>query len=296
MIKRIVAITQPSYLSLKNSQMVIKQDDEIKEQIAVEDIGVIILEHSAILTTQPLIIACSKNNTIIVFCDEKHLPYSTILPIAEGNNLHQKILKQQLSISEPKRKNLWQQVVKQKILNQAQILKKHHKNSQKLLHLSTEVKSGDATNREAVAAKYYWTELFGKNFVRDVDLEGINQILNYGYSLIRASIARAIVAGGLHPSVGIFHHNQYNALCLADDLMEPFRPWVDDITYHFYQQNKDLKLTMDIKSKFMLLLSDEVSIDSKITPLMVGMHYFIANLKRCYIGEDKKLIFPSREE
>ena len=155
MIKRIVEVSNPSYLHLKNKQLFIEQNHEMAAQIPIEDIGVLILEHSAISITQPLIIECQKNNTAIIFCDEKHLPYSTILPISEGNNLHQKILKQQINITEPVRKNLWKQVVQQKIKNQANTLKQFDKPFMRLEKLATEVKSGDVTNCEGLAAQYY---------------------------------------------------------------------------------------------------------------------------------------------
>ena len=240
MIKRIIEISNPSSLYLKHKQLLIEQSHEQVAQIPIEDIGALILEHGAISLTQPLIIECQKNNVAIIFCDEKHLPYSTILPIADGNTLHQKILKTQINITEPIRKRLWKQIIIQKINNQAGTLKRFNKPHARLDKLAAEVKSGDSTNCEGLAAQYYWKTLFGVSFIRDQNADGINAILNYGYSIIRAMIARNICAAGLHPAIGLFHHNQYNALCLADDLMEPLRPWVDQIAYEFYQINPNI--------------------------------------------------------
>ncbi len=294
MIKRIVEVSNPSYLHLKNKQLLIDQNHKTVAQIPIEDIGALILEHSAISITQPLIIACQKNNIAIIFCDEKHLPYSTILPIAEGNNLHQKILKQQLSISEPIRKSLWKQVIQCKITEQANTLKQFNKPFARLEKIATEVKSGDSTNCEGLAAQYYWKALFSDNFVRNQNADGINAVLNYGYSIIRAMVARAIVSGGLHPSIGLFHHNQYNALCLADDLMEPFRPWVDSIAYQLYHKDNNISITQEVKTPFLNLISENVTFKRKQMPLMVSMHYVIADLKRNFTKESKKIFFPQR--
>jgi CRISPR-associated protein Cas1 len=262
------------------------------EQISIEDIGVLILENSAIVLTQPLIIECQKNTVAIIFCDEKHLPYSTILPIANGNTLHQKILKEQINITEPIRKNIWKQIIVQKVQNQANTLKKFDKNYQYLQKMQLRIKSGDSGNIESLAARYYWKELFGKDFIRDQEMEGVNACLNYGYGIIRATVARAIVTGGLHPAIGVFHHNQYNGLCLADDIMEPFRPWVDEIIYNLFLQNQDIKVSLEIKKPILNLLSCVVKYDNKNMPLMIAIHYLIAELKRNFNKESKKLIYP----
>jgi CRISPR-associated protein Cas1 len=293
MIKRIVEVANPSYLHLKHKQLLIDQDHETVAQIPIEDIGALILEHSAISLTQPLIIECQKNNVAIIFCDEKHLPYSTILPIAEGNNLHNKILKQQINISEPTRKNLWKQIIAQKINNQANTLQQFNKPFTRLTKLASEVKSGDSANCEGLAAQYYWKALFGKGFTRDQNADGINAVLNYGYSIIRAMIARSIVTAGLHPTIGLFHHNQYNALCLADDLMEPLRPWVDCIAYKLYQQDKNIKISKEIKIPFLSLVSQNVKLNKKQMPMMVSMHYLMADLKRNFTKDTLKLTYPS---
>ena len=292
MIKRIVEVSNPSYLHLKHRQLLIDQDHETVAQIPIEDIGALILESHAISITQPLIIECQKNNVAIIFCDEKHLPYSTILPIAEGNSLHQKILKTQINITEPTRKRLWKQIIIQKIDNQAGTLKKFNKPHARLRKLALEVKSGDSTNCEGLAAQYYWKALFGVDFIRDQNADGINAILNYGYSIIRAMIARNICAAGLHPAIGLFHHNQYNALCLADDLIEPLRPWVDSIAYELYQVNANININQETKTPFLNLISQSVHYQNKQMPMIVSMHYLMANLKRNLTKEVSKLTYP----
>jgi len=293
MIKRIVEVANPSYLHLKYKQLLIDQGREQVAQIPIEDIGALVLEHSAIRISQPLIIECQKNNVAIIFCDEKHLPYSTILPIAEGNNLHNKILKQQINITEPTRKNLWKQIIIQKITNQAKTLKQFDKPFNRLSKLATDVKSGDSNNCEGLAAQYYWKALFGSAFVRDQNADGINAVLNYGYSIIRAMVARNICAAGLHPTMGLFHHNQYNALCLADDLMEPLRPWVDAIAFELYQANSTVIINKEIKTPFLNLISQTVELNKKKMSMMVSMHYLMANLKRAFNKENSKLTYPA---
>jgi CRISPR-associated protein Cas1 len=292
MIKRIVEVSNPSYLHLKHKQLLIEQEHKLVAQIPIEDIGALVLEHSAIIITQPLIIECQKNNVAIIFCDEKHLPYSTILPIAEGNTLHQKILKIQINISEPIRKKLWKQIIIQKINNQANTLKQFNKPYTRLNKLATEVKSGDPTNCEGLAAQYYWKALFGVDFIRDQNADDINAILNYGYSIIRAMVARNICAAGLHPAIGLFHHNQYNALCLADDLIEPLRPWVDSIAYKMYKINPNIAINIESKTPFLNLISQAVQFENKQMPMMVSMHYLMANLKRNFTKEISKLTYP----
>ncbi len=291
MIKHIIDISEAGYIHLKHQQLVIEKQGEIAGRVAIEDLGVLILQHPAIVLTQQVIIACQKNKVVIIFCDDKHLPYSIILPISESNTLHNKILKQQLTVTEPTRKRLWKQIVQHKIKQQAKTLFVLNKETSRLERLASEVKSGDSGNCEAIAAQAYWKLLFGKNFRRNVNLEGINSLLNYGYSIIRAMIARSICGAGLHPTIGLFHQNQYNSLCLADDLMEPFRPWVDLLVYQIALENQ-CEITRENKQVLLGLLNDTVTYNSKKMPFMVSTHYLIADLKRCYKKEQKKLQFP----
>ena len=292
MIKRIIDISDKAYVHLKHQQLVIEKQSEIVGQVPIEDLGVLILQHPAIVLTQQLIVACQKNKVVIIFCDEKHLPYSVILPIGEGHTLHNKILKQQMAISEPTRKRLWQQIVQHKIKQQEQTLVMLNKESTRLNYLSTQVKTSDTGNCEAIAAQAYWKLLFGKAFKRDADLDGINSILNYGYAIIRAAVARSICGAGLHPTLGLFHTNQYNALCLADDLMEPFRPWVDYVVYKMASTNNDLTIDQQSKQVLLGLMSESVLYKKKAMPFMVALHYLMADLKRCYSNGIKTLPYP----
>lgn len=291
MIKRIIDISEAAYLHLKHQQLLIDKHGETVGQVAIEDLGVLILQDPAIVLTQQLIIACQKSKVVIVFCDEKHLPYSVILPIAESHTLHSKVLKQQVAVTEPVRKRLWQKIVQQKITEQAKTLDLLRLNSVRLKRLAQEVKTGDSGNHEAIAAQHYWGLLFGKKFKRDVELDGINSLLNYGYAIVRAMVARSICGAGLHPTLGLFHQNQYNALCLADDLMEPFRPWVDYCVYQLTQQQR-LKVNQETKQVLLSLLNETVIYEGKKMPFMIATHYLMANLKRCYFKEIKALHYP----
>ena len=292
MIKRIIDISEAAYVRLKHQQLVIEKQSEIVGQVPIEDLGVLILQHPAIVLTQQLIVACQKNKVVIVFCDEKHLPYSLILPIGEGHTLHNKILKQQMAISEPTRKRLWQKIVQHKIKEQEQTLVMLNKESTRLSFLSTQVKTGDSGNCEAIAAQAYWKLLFGKAFKRDTDLDGVNSLLNYGYAIIRAAVARSVCGAGLHPTIGLFHTNQYNALCLADDLMEPFRPWVDYVVYQMASTNSEVTINQQSKQALLGLMSEAVLYKKKTMPFMVALHYLMADLKRCYSNGIKTLPYP----
>ena len=292
MIKRIIDVSEAAYVCLKHQQLIIEKQGEVVGQVPVEDLGVLILQHPAIVLTQQLIVACQKNKVVIVFCDEKHLPYSLILPIGEGHTLHNKILKQQMAISEPTRKRLWQKIVQHKIKEQEQTLVMLNKESTRLSFLSTQVKTGDSGNCEAIAAQAYWKLLFGKAFKRDADLDGVNSLLNYGYAIIRAAVARSVCGAGLHPTIGLFHTNQYNALCLADDLMEPFRPWVDYVVYQMASTNSEVTINQQSKQALLGLMSEAVLYKKKTMPFMVALNYLMADLKRCYSDGIKTLPYP----
>ncbi|MDT8283065.1 MAG: type II CRISPR-associated endonuclease Cas1 [Gammaproteobacteria bacterium] len=294
MIKRIIDISEPAYLHLKNNQLLIDKNGETVGTIPIEDLSIVMLENPQIVITQMVIIACQKNNIALVFCDDRHLPYSVLLPVSDGNTLHNKILREQIEISKPAKKRLWQQIVIHKIQQQVATLEKAGKNTTQLQRLATKVKSGDPENIEAQAAKKYWSLLFGDEFHRNIDEPGINSLLNYGYSIIRAMIARAIVGSGLHPALGVFHKNQYNGLCLADDLMEPFRPWVDWLVFDFVMRNgnDEIGINQKTKSIFLNFPNDSVQYKEKNMPFMVACHYLLADFKKVFEDSRFKLHYP----
>jgi CRISPR-associated protein Cas1 len=292
MIKRIIDISEATYLHVQHQQLMLERNGVTIAQLPIEDLGIVILQHPAIVITQAAIISCQKNNVVLVFCDERHLPYSVLLPVSEGNTLHSKILQQQTSLSLATKKRLWQQVVKQKITEQANTLKSLNKPYKPVERLAEMVKTGDPENLEAQAAQHYWRLLFGEDFRRDPDQDGINSVLNYGYAIMRAMVARAIVGSGLHPAIGLHHHNQYNGLCLADDLIEPFRPWVDYRVYQLAEQNHALDINKQVKLALLGLLSENVQWQQQNLPLMVACHYLMAQLKRCFTDNTERLSYP----
>lgn len=294
MIKRIIDISEAAYLHLKDRQLLIDKKGSTVGRIPIEDIGAVILENPAIVLTQQVVIACQQNNVALVFCDERHLPYSTLLPISDANTLHTKILQRQIELSLPSKKRLWGQIVRHKISNQAETLKNLGLTHAPIERLASQVKSGDPDNLEAQAAQKYWPLLFGKDFRRDTDRDGINSLLNYGYAIIRALIARAIVGSGLHPALGLFHGNQYNGLCLADDLMEPFRPWVDWTVYQLAEGQAKPKVDLTAKLSLLNLLSETVLWQDQCLPLMVACHYLMADLKRAFDDSSFALHYPRR--
>ncbi len=292
MIKRIIDVSEKAYLHIKNKQLLIDRDGETVGQIPVEDLGVVILQHPAIVISQAAIIACQQQGVVIVFCDACHIPYSILLPLSDGHTLHTKIMREQIAISQPTKKRLWQQIIQQKINQQCYTLKIFNKTSTPLDRLVKQVKTGDSGNHEAQAAQKYWLLLMGGEFRRDRDAGGINALLNYGYAIVRAMVARAIVGSGLHPSIGLHHRNQYNGLCLADDLMEPFRPWVDRIVYRIVRQQKTLVINQETKTMLLQLLSQNVHWGDRTMPLMVASHYLVANLKQAFSDRKVKLDYP----
>lgn len=291
MIKRIVEISNPGYLKLKNKQLIIEQEGHVSATIAIEDIAILILNHYAIALTQPVVIECQKNNVAMIFCDEKHLPYSLVLPLADANTLHQKVLQLQIKAKKSTKAKIWQGLVREKIQNQAYTLAMFDKPHQRLLKLAKQVKLADNANAESIAAQIYWKSLFGKLFIRDRKQEGINALLNYGYSLLRSMVARSICASGLHPALSVFHKNQYNSLALADDFIEPFRPIVDAKVFELVCQNTN-ELDKNAKIELIKLTALQVKYQKRKVALMVAMSYILADFKRMLAGEIRQVHYP----
>lgn len=288
MIKRIVEISRPSYLYIKLGQLCIRQNKEVVGRVALEDLGVLLLAHPAISLSQAVLYLAVENNTVIVLCDQKYQPISLMLPLS-GHSLHARILKEQIAFSVSKQKSAWAQIIQAKIQAQAENLRRIQSDHEYLMKLVTQVKSGDPDNKEAQAAQYYWKRYMGDQFRRNPDLEDENILLNYGYAILRAAVARAIVCSGLHPSLGIFHRNLYNSFALADDLMEPLRPKVDDIVQNL---PKNTRLDAATRTIFLEMLAEPVEIKKQIFPLMVALHHYTASFKSYMTGESKKIDIP----
>ena len=299
MIKRTLYFGNPAYLSLKLEQLVVRMPDshdsmETVRTIPIEDIGILILDHKQITITQGLIEKLLDNNCALITCSSNHLPVGLMLPLY-GNTIQNERFRYQLDASIPLRKQLWQQTVQAKIANQAAVLKyatgSIHNNMQVW---ATDVRSGDSANMEARAAAYYWKTLFQDidGFVRGRDEDEPNNLLNYGYAIVRAVIARALVSSGLLPTLGIHHHNRYNAYCLADDIMEPYRPYVDKTVFDICRKGGPLRLTTELKRELLSIPTTDVFINDKRSPLMVAATTTTASLVKCFTGEMRKISYP----
>lgn len=304
MIKRTLYFGNPAYLSLKMKQMVVRiphkddgdlpSEEDMVRTVPIEDLGVIILDNKQITITQGLIDALLENNCALITCDSKRMPVGLMLPLA-GNTIQNERFRSQLDSSLPLRKQLWQQTIEAKIRNQAAVLKyvtgQEHKN---MLKWSDSVRSGDADNMEARAAVYYWKTIFPNDpcFIRDREDEGANALLNYGYAILRAVVARALVGAGLLPTLGIHHHNRYNACCLADDIMEPYRPYVDKLVVEILEDCAEDKLNATNKVKLLNIPVIEVKINEKRSPLMIAVSQTVSSLVKCFRGDCRKLIYP----
>lgn len=308
MIKKTLYFGNPAYLSLRNNQLVIKLPeveksdslpDIFKEQSEVtkpiEDIGVVVLDHKQITITSGVLESLLENNCAVITCDSKSMPVGLMLPLY-GNTTQNERFRQQLDASLPLKKQLWQQTIKAKIDNQASVLRVCVGEEMKCMRIwANEVKSGDPENLEARAAAFFWKNLFADIIGFTRDREGIspNNLLNYGYAILRAIVARALVASGLLPTLGIHHHNRYNAYCLADDVMEPYRPYVDGLVCEIMESGKDYSmLTTELKAKLLSLPVVEVGIQGRRSPLMVAVAQTTASLYRCFNGELRKIIYP----
>lgn len=338
MIKRTLYFGNPAYLSMRNAQLVIHlpdangMDDRTgNNTIAIEDIGIVILDHKQITITHGLIEALLANNSALITCDSNRMPVGLMLPLS-GNTTQSERFQAQIDASVPLRKQLWQQTIQAKIENQAYVLNKTRNAVVKnMLAWVDIVKSGDSDNLEARAAAYYWANMFPDipEFRRGREGVPPNNLLNYGYAILRAVVARSLVASGLLPTLGIHHHNRYNAYCLADDIMEPYRPFVDKLVVEIvdsiqanrqslssstkvdqymqvaeepadYAINKsesiskvnEFELTKEIKAKLLGIPVLDVVINGQRSPLMVAVGFTTASLAKCYLGESRKITYP----
>lgn len=292
MLKRALFFTTPYSLSLKNNQMIIKTREmpDIQKSIPIEDIGFVILEHQQTNITLPLLNALSDNNVSVIFCGSNCMPNAMLMNL-DSNKTQGESYRAQIDASEPIKKSLWKQTVEAKIRNQAALLDKLGKEGDRLKPYYTNVKSGDNENREGAAARIYWNELFGNDFVRSREGVAPNNLLNYGYTLLRAATARALMGSGLLPAIGIFHRNRYNSFPLADDIMEPYRPYVDEIIFNLYA-NGEHELTKEVKAEIVRLLFTDTHFGKITRPLEVALTSTSASLVKCFNGTIKKIVYP----
>ncbi len=314
MIKKTLYFGNPAYLSLRMGQMVIKlpevESNELLPEIMkkqaeitkpIEDIGVVVLDNRRITITQGLLEALLENNCAVITCDNHSLPVGLMLPLY-GNSTQNERFRYQLDASQPLRKQLWQQTIKAKIENQAAVLSACSGMPIKnMKRWADDVRSGDPDNVEGHAAAYYWRYFFNnitglENFTRNREGMAPNNLLNYGYAILRAVVARALVTSGLLPTLGIHHHNRYNAYCLADDIMEPYRPYVDELVFAIVKEQgvDNLQLTTTLKAQLLSIPTLDVVIGGKRSPLMVAATQTTASLYKCFSGELRRIAYPVR--
>lgn len=284
--------TSPVSLSLRDKQLVVTFKDN-KDTVTrpIEDIGFIVIENPMVSITVPLLNELSDNNVSVIFCDKKQMPKSMLMSL-DGNSTLQESYRYQFDAGVTLKKRLWKQLVESKIRNQAALLDKVGEKGDVLKTYYMNVKSGDTDNREGAAARIYWNHLFGNNFRREREGNPPNNLLNYGYTILRAAAARALIGSGLYPAFGIFHRNRYNSFPLADDVMEPYRPFVDEIVYHLYNDGAVSELDSHAKGHLLRVLFSDVRIGKVTRPLEIALSITTASLLKVYKAETDKLSLP----
>lgn len=297
MIKRIVEIANEAHICHKNRQLIIRQIDREDAQVPIDDLGVLVLNDPSITMSQRIMAELAAANVAVILCDKKHLPVATLAPI-EGNTLHTKTLHMQVGVKDTTKKRIWKAIVQAKVRAQAEALDSAHIGSGPLMAFAEKVKTGDTTNIEAQVARIYWQRLFGKSFRRDRYGGGPNAMLNYGYTLMRSTVARAVLGAGLHPALGLHHRNQYNSFCLADDLIEPLRPAVDLHVFRLTNKGRNIpEISPESKRALLEVLTFDFKINGQGLPLTAALERYMATIRRV-MGEEQKEIkkaeFPTR--
>lgn len=294
MIKRIIEISQArTHLSIKYGQLIIKEENEPVSSIPCEDIGVLLVDHQGTSYTHSVFTKLLRCGAAVVLCGGNHHPAGMLLPI-ESNSVQTERFRQQIQVKEPVKKRLWKQIVQAKIKHQARLAGKDSDVYKSLMALKNRVRSGDPENIESQASRKFWpVYLQDVTFHRDINGAPPNNMLNYGYMVMRAAVARALCSAGLLPSLGIHHRNRYNAFCLADDLLEPFRGFVElNVRDIFLDSGLVDELEQPTKAKLLEVLYEPVTIAGFKGPLMVGLHRTAASLQRCFAGEQKFIDLP----
>lgn len=291
MIKRTIVLTSNCRVSIKDRQLVVENLDSGEIRTApVEDVGIVLIENQKVSISVPALNALVSNNCAVVYCDSKHMPSSMLLSL-DSNSVQGERFRQQAEASAPLKKNLWKQIVQRKIKNQARLLTEIGQDGNALKPLYSNVKSGDSDNREGLASRKYWDMLLGSDFIRSRFGEAPNPLLNYGYTILRAGMARAIMGSGLLPTFGLFHKNRYNAFPLADDLMEPYRPYVDQIVYQICIDG-ETELKTNTKQRLLRVMYIDTKVNGITRPLEIALTLTSASLARCFSGEEKELSLP----
>lgn len=291
MIKRTVEISSgPAHLALRLKQLSVKREGEDEITVPLEDLGILVISHPHVTFTNALIAECAAQNIVVVFCDGKHMPCGAMLPFS-GHSVQAETMDVQINASLPVKKRIWQTIIQAKIEGQAKVLDKSETQGAALMEMVKLVKSGDSENTEARAAQYYWPRLFGKDFRRDREGAPPNSILNYGYAIIRASVARALVGAGLHPSLGVHHRNRYDDFRLANDAMEPLRPIVDIKAHELWKRNPTVEVEKEAKRFMLEILAMDLTFNGGKEPFMAALAHYSASLRRA-LADGSQLEIP----
>ncbi|NCA21241.1 MAG: type II CRISPR-associated endonuclease Cas1, partial [Crocinitomicaceae bacterium] len=296
-VKRTLHFGNPTHLSTSKQQLVVELKDEQRttKTIPIEDIGIVVLEHPHITFTANLLELLLENQVALISCNSKYMPTGLFMPL-EGNSEQTERMRTQIEASEPLKKQLWQQTIKAKIHNQAGVLETLGLTTSRLENLKSKVLSGDSTNCEAQAAAHYWSAIYGTKFKRERESNSPNAQLNYGYAILRSVVARALTASGMLPTFGIHHKNKYNAYCLADDIMEPYRPYVDQVVIQLLESEEPSEeLTREHKIELLKLPQLDIEIGGLKRPLFHAVSLTTASLYKCFEGSQRKIVYPELE-
>lgn len=293
MLKRTIYISTDLKVSVKNAQLILadKSNGVEVSKIPIEDMAFLIIDNKLVNITIPALNELVENNVGVLICNEKGMPNMMVSPL-ESNTLQGQRYRIQLDATLPAKKSIWQQLITAKIKNQSMLLNYLNLEGDVLKPYYRNVKSGDSDNREGVAARIYWSMLFGKGFIRSRDGLPPNNLLNYGYSILRAATARAIVGAGLLPALGVHHRNRSNAYPLADDFMEPFRPFVDNVVYNM-TVNGITELSKGAKAELIQVLYSDTVVGRKMHPLSIALEMLCTSALKIMSGDGKLLSTPS---
>ncbi|MBP5982140.1 MAG: type II CRISPR-associated endonuclease Cas1 [Fluviicola sp.] len=290
MLKKTIFIENKASLTIKLNQLIIKS--ELREaSIPIDDIGFVVVDHLETYISISVINELIENNAALIICGKNHLPNGMFLNL-NSHHIQQKLFGYQIAASLPLKKQLWQQTIIEKITNQSLLLSRITNNKNTLPYFASKVQSGDSTNMEGVAASYYWKSIFEFSFKRERFGDYPNNFLNYGYAILRAATARALSGSGLLNTLGIHHKNQYNAFALADDIMEPFRPLVDEKVIDLIDQFESQELTPAVKKELLSILTRTVYFQDEKSTLMVALQKTASSLQQCFCGEKRKINYP----
>jgi CRISPR-associated protein Cas1 len=293
MLKKTVEFSTPgTRLSVALKQLVIERPDHPKAALPIEDLGVVIVDDARATYTQAVFIELLEAGATVMVTGRNHLPAGMMLPI-DAHHIQTERHRAQVEASEPTKKRIWQSLVAAKIALQGEVLNHFTGADGGLGPMSKRVRSGDPDNLEAQAAQRYWPRLFGDGFRRDREADDANALLNYGYAVVRAAAARAVVAFGLIPSLGVFHKNRSNPFCLADDLFEPYRPLVDWRVKNLIMETDAVSLSdRTTRAALLSVFNETILVAGRRMPLLVGVQTSAASMARALTGGERTLALP----